>query len=549
MDTRLPGLVVTGASGFIGRHALSGFAGNYRLFCLARRSRREAGIPDYENMRWTQVDIARWGAMQQVVSCIKDNGGADYVLHLAGYYDFHNMEDPEYERTNVLGTRNVLKLSRLLDVKRFLFASSLAACPFPAAGETVTEDSAPTADFDYAHSKRAGEELVLEYAEWFPVSILRLAAVFGDWCEYPPLYSFLRTWLSRDWKARILGGRGQSAVTYIHIQDLLRLVDRVLERSDRLPREAVYNVSPSHVETHESLFRAATSYYYGDEVTPIFTPRWLAGLGVHIRWWLGQLTGKPPFEAPWMVHYIDRQLHVDASRTETALDWQPTPRLDVSRRLLIMIENMKSYGATWTMRNEAVLNRETSRPNLILYDILEEIRDELVVRIMAHITAPENSDRFCRYQDMVPETRRWFVMLVYQVLVAAVRTRERQIMRNYAQMIAVHRHREGFTADQVCDFLSTLGGIVEGALRDRDELAGMGQSIHDHITLTFQLAVDAVEDSYDMLNDHPEEFLAGVQGMDMPTTAGNLEHMVQHLESICEDTLLRPHLSNNSQTG
>ena len=131
MNPNLPGVVVTGASGFIGRNFLASAAGRYRLFCLARRSRRDAGIPDYDNLHWTQVDISRWETMRNVVNCILTHGGADYVVHLAGYYDFHNMDNPEYDRTNVLGTRNVLKLARQIGTARFIFASSLAACEFP----------------------------------------------------------------------------------------------------------------------------------------------------------------------------------------------------------------------------------------------------------------------------------------------------------------------------------------------------------------------------------------------------------------------------------
>ena len=35
----------------------------------------------------------------------------------------------------------------------------------------------------------------------------------ANWCEYAPLYVFLSTWLSKKWNARILGGRGASAIT------------------------------------------------------------------------------------------------------------------------------------------------------------------------------------------------------------------------------------------------------------------------------------------------------------------------------------------------
>ncbi len=301
MNENLPGLVVTGASGFVGRHFLASAAGRYRLFCLARRSRQEAGIMDYPDMQWTQVDVARWDTLREVIRCIKNHGGADYVLHLAGYYDFHNIENPEYERTNVNGTRNVLKMARQLGVKRFIFASSLAACRFPERDNPINEDTPADATFAYAESKFKGEQLILKDAEWFPSAIVRMAAVYSDWCEYPPMYVMLRTWLSECWNARILGGRGESAVPYIHIQDLLKLFHRIIEISEKLPRTAVYNASPNTIATHRELYEAATRYFYGETLPPHCMPKWLCRPGIGLRYWLGRLRGTPPHEAPWMV--------------------------------------------------------------------------------------------------------------------------------------------------------------------------------------------------------------------------------------------------------
>ena len=68
-----------------------------------------------------------------------------YVIHLAAYYDFTGLEHPEYMRTNVTGLRNVLDLSAGLSLRRFIFASSLAACEFPPDGRALTESSLPTA--------------------------------------------------------------------------------------------------------------------------------------------------------------------------------------------------------------------------------------------------------------------------------------------------------------------------------------------------------------------------------------------------------------------
>ncbi|MCK9994972.1 MAG: NAD(P)-dependent oxidoreductase [Candidatus Krumholzibacteria bacterium] len=533
MNPNLPGVVVTGASGFIGRNFLASAAGKYRLFCLARRSRRDAGVPDYDNMRWTQVDISRWETMRDVVDCILTQGGADYVVHLAGYYDFHNMDNSEYDQTNVLGTRNVLKLARQIGTARFIFASSLAACEFPPPGEVLNEDSPPDAKFAYARSKCAGEEIVRDHTEYFPASVLRLAAVFSDWCEYPPLYMLMRTWLERGWNARILGGRGDSAVPYIHIQDLVKLIHRTIEQSEQLPRFGIYNISPSHVTSHRELFTAATTYYFGCTPDPICLPKWFAGIGVRLRWWLGRLIGRPPFEAPWMVNYIDKQLRVDASRSHAGLDWKPTERLDVQRRLLVMVENLKSHGEVWHMRNEEALQRIGQRPNLLISYELEELRSSLVEKISDYVTAPTNREDFCRYHEMPHETLLWFITLIYQVLVTSVRTRDRHMFRHYSQVIATRRKNEGFTADQVGNFLTTVGRLIKEELIARPALAEFGQQIHDYVTLSFQLAADGVDDVFEISDEEGMRIPAGYEGFDIPTTTEGLAKMVSRLEDTC----------------
>ena len=97
MNKQLPSIVVTGASGFIGRHFVIAVSEKFRLFCIARRGQKEVGIPYHANIHWLQVDITNRKNLLNVCNYIKDKGGADYVLHLAGYYDFTLKENPAYE--------------------------------------------------------------------------------------------------------------------------------------------------------------------------------------------------------------------------------------------------------------------------------------------------------------------------------------------------------------------------------------------------------------------------------------------------------------------
>lgn len=537
MDTNLPGILVTGASGFVGKIFLEAVIGKYRLFCLARKSPKEAGVPKDENMRWTQVDIGNWDALQEVKRCINSNGGADYVLHLASYYDFTNAPNPEYDRTNVLGTSNVLSLAKEIGAKRFIFASSLAACKFPAEGKSLDEQSSPDADIPYARSKRAGEDLIKEHSDFFSITIIRIAAVFSDWCEYPPLYMFLKAWLSKAWDARILGGKGESAVPYIHINDLIKLILQVIEKSNQLPKFAIYNASPNHTTSHLDLFNASTRYYFGAEIKPVKMPKLFAVLGLAFRQFLGPLFGHPSFEKLWMIKYIDKKLTTDATKTQKELDWNPAPRNDLKRRLLILIENLKNHESIWQMRNEAALKRITNRPNLIIYEALVVMRDEFIKEAELFLHLPQNQNRFGNYQKMEPEVLKWFLALIFQVTATGIRTNDRMFIRNYAQIIAYRRHTEGFKYHQVCDFLTSVGKIISLLLLQKAEFKIMKQYVYDYIDLSFQLAVDEVEDTFERIESQSTELPQKLKKFDFLTESADLEGMVRQLQDICQDDL------------
>ena len=57
-DHLLPRIVVTGSSGFLGRHLLDATKDYYRIAGIARRSQLISGAPHHPNIQWHQADIA-----------------------------------------------------------------------------------------------------------------------------------------------------------------------------------------------------------------------------------------------------------------------------------------------------------------------------------------------------------------------------------------------------------------------------------------------------------------------------------------------------------
>jgi nucleoside-diphosphate-sugar epimerase len=522
MNQGLPTLVVTGASGFLGRSFVEAAADRYRLFCIARRSDREAGIQRHENVRWISIDVGSLTCMKEATRTIRNNGGADFLLHLAGYYDFEMTDNPAYEETNVVGTRLVLEMARELGVQRFVFSSSLAVCDFLRSRGSITEESPPDAVFPYARSKRIAEQMIREASRSFPCSIVRLAPVFSDWCEYPPLYMLLETWLSRRWNARILAGSGATALPYLHVHDLNRLFFRILERSERLPGLGVYIASPRDSTSHLELYRAALRYDSGEKGrAPVRVPKPLAAAGLTLRWGLGRVLGSPPFERPWMIPYIDRRLQVDPSRTHRLLELEPAARHAIPRRLLFVIERRKHAPNEWTLRNERILRRVSHRPNLRIYCAMMEKRQAIVNRVLAKVYRECEERAFLRhYRQMNDGTLRSYLDLVLRILAASFRDRDSTLIRAYAHTVVSRRFDEGFTVEEILIMFRIFRDAVVAEILDRPDLERWEGEMRRTVSLFGQLLEDEIEDTFEELRERPR----GEAGSRHPS-AGSREGM------------------------
>ena len=492
-------LVITGTSGFLGRHLLDAIKDRFEIFCIARRSQRESGAPVHPNIHWFQVDIGDREALDAIFQEIADTGGAELVLHLAAHYDFTGEDHPEYWRTNVNGLRNVLECSAGLRIRGFFFASSLAACNFPPPGGALTEDSPPDGDHIYAKTKRIGEEMLWEYINAVPSVIIRFGAMFSDWCEYAPQFVFMNTWLTRVWNARILGGKGQSAIPYLHVRDAVAFIIRLLDRYPIMKPCEVLLASNSGSVTHAQLFEAATSTFFGREVRPVFMPKLLSRIGLYGMDWLGRALGQRPFERPWMGKYIDLKLTADCSHTYERLGWTPNPRLDILRRMPFLIEHLKTDPLEWNRRNRAAMKEPHLRPNLRVHRLLERHEQEILETLLANLRGQDAPRWFVGHRRFSPEDIDWFLRQVLRHLIGAVRVRDKTLFMAHCRDLAERRFKQGFTAQEVCDALATIDQTCVQILGRDPEAKDLDQALRDCITMTVNLGIDEVQDVYEVL--------------------------------------------------
>ena len=496
----LPAIVVTGASGFVGRHVLEQLRDDYRLFGIARRSQRRAGIDEHPNITWLEADISERGQLEPVFRAIAQAGGAEYVIHLAAYYDFTGLDHPEYMRTNVTGLRNVLDLSAGLSLRRFIFASSLAACQFPPDGRALTESSLPDGEHIYARTKRLGEELVNEYQRSFPTVTVRLAALFSDWCEYPPLFVLLNSWFSKLWNADIIAGRGLTAIPYLHVNDVVTFLRRVMESGHELTPGEVVIASGDGAVSHRELFGTATLAYDGKRRDPRYVAKPICRAGIWGLDALGRVTGQRPFERPWMADYIDREMRVDSSVTRRLLNWTPRARLGLLRRVPFLVENLKTDPHEWIARNQAAMKAVWVSDYLKIHALLQTHEAEILEAFHAALTGPDRRERFPNYQRLAAVEHDWNHRLLVRQLFNAVRTGDKSVFMTYCRDLAARRFHEGFAADEFCGAVELLNLICMRILRRDPASEGMRQQILDYLTMTLRYGCDQAQETFEELS-------------------------------------------------
>lgn len=494
-------IVLTGASGFIGKYFIQNFINNYTIFAIARRSRNETGIPFHDNLHWIQCDISNLESVISAGDYIKSIGGVDYLVHLAAYYDYSYKDNDAYDRINVDGTKNVLELAKTLGVKRFIFASSLAACNFPKSNSFITEETSPDATFHYARSKKLGEMLCKGYSHEISCTIVRFAAVFSDWCEYAPLNMFLNTWLARRIESKFLAGKGESAVTYIHIRDLLSFLSKILENSQNLPKYNVLLASPDTPVTHKEIFEISNRYFYGHTVKPYFLPKFLALPGLYIKKLLNLFRPNTyeVFERPWMLKYIDKKLNVNSQKSRDILQWEPTPRLNLKRRLIFLLENMKNHPDEWNIRNSETLKRTEKRVNLLIYEKMVECKEDVLQNTLNLIYKSNDILHFKKFKEYSHSDNYCNLSALYHLLLATIRSTDKSLFLDYIDKIVIRRFAEGYEPVNLIEMLKVFQSEIIKQLNNYAELKEYKQNLYDNISFPFQLAEDEIEDLYDNL--------------------------------------------------
>jgi len=163
-------ILVTGASGFVGRALVTELAG---LGYSVRAAMRQPADVFPRSVEVVAVsDLTRpveWRALLK---------GIDTVVHLAGIaHAGPEIAEDVYDRVNRLATAELAKAAQAVGVRHLVFISSIRAQSGPSSQDVLHETDEPHPTDAYGRSKHAAEEAVR--AAGIPFTILRTVLIDG----------------------------------------------------------------------------------------------------------------------------------------------------------------------------------------------------------------------------------------------------------------------------------------------------------------------------------------------------------------------------------
>ena len=349
---RKPLVLITGASGNLGRSIAAALDDDYTVVGLDRSSASEP-------FSILEADLTSAQSIKAALAQVRKNyGGAiASVIHLAAYFDFTGEDHPLYRKLNIEGTRHLLRALRPFRVEQFVHASTMLVHRPGRPGEIINEDSPIDPQWAYPRSKAEAERVIQEEAGEISVVILRLAGVYDEETMIPTLAQQIARVYERNFESHFYPGRRDAGQAMLHREDMLDAVRRTVDcRRDLPPRMALLIGEPETIG-YDPLQDEIGNLIHGQEHWPVLRiPKPVAAAGAWAQEKLEPLIpdaidkGEEPFVKPFMVRMADDHYALDIARARARLGWEPRHRLE--HELPKMIRNLKRDPPGWYRANK-----------------------------------------------------------------------------------------------------------------------------------------------------------------------------------------------------
>tara|TARA_E500000178_G_scaffold335517_1_gene372508 strand:+ start:724 stop:1692 length:969 start_codon:yes stop_codon:yes gene_type:complete len=242
--------LITGCAGFIGSNL---------TYYLVNKKKTIIGIDNLElgslnnlnrsinkkNFSFKKLDISNFKKLSDYLIRICNKYKIETIWHLAANSDIKdgfNNPDNDYKNT-FLTTYNLIKISKKIKVKNFIFASS-SAIYGDLKNKQISENSGPLLPIStYGAMKLASEGIISAAKESFlkKIYIFRFPNVVGYPSTHGVIHDFIQKLKKNPHKLDVLGNGKQKKI-YMHVDDLIHSMDYVVKNSNK--NISLFNLGP-----------------------------------------------------------------------------------------------------------------------------------------------------------------------------------------------------------------------------------------------------------------------------------------------------------------
>ncbi|NKF50104.1 NAD-dependent epimerase [Shewanella sp. WXL01] len=253
-------VLVTGAAGFIGSHAVKrllaeghsvvGVDNLNQYYDVELKLNRLKWIGEHTEFHFEQLDIADIQPVQQIFA----QYNFDAVIHLAAQAGVrHSLEDPHsYMNANMMGFFSVLEACKRNRIEHLVYASSSSVYGLNSQTPYSTADNVDHPLSLYAATKKSNELMAHSYSHLYqlPTTGLRFFTVYGPWGRPDmALFKFTKAILAGD--TIDIYNHGQLSRDFTYIDDIIDGLMAVLEHppvenSAWDTKQAMYTESIAH---------------------------------------------------------------------------------------------------------------------------------------------------------------------------------------------------------------------------------------------------------------------------------------------------------------
>ena len=301
-------VLVTGGSGFIGSNVIDELMKSFKVVNLDLKPSKNSEIEQIIG------DIRDKELVEQVVE------KCDVIIHLAAQVSVPlSIDYPQKTlEINVQGTQNIIDAAHKFGIKRLIMASS-AAVYGEVSNLPLTEESAGQCLSPYAQSKWENEsQIMLARENGLEAVALRFFNVYGPGQSTDGAYAavipkFVE--MLTTGKQPIIHGDGLQSRDFVHVKDLVRAIENLLECDWNLVDGHAYNLASQSQTTILDILELINTSI--EKINPDFN------------------LIEPNFEQPRKGDI--KHSFADISKITSTLNWKPSTELSQGIEELVRI--------------------------------------------------------------------------------------------------------------------------------------------------------------------------------------------------------------------